>query len=144
MHDWVRQPLSVARAGDGLCGCIPGPITYAAGLGWSVLTSFGSLSSCSAVPQLSAQGHLPEQCFRTAQSPASPQSDGAEPQVPEHGPVSKGVLQGSPGLAPGLRPGWLKYSCCFRRAFSLVIWGLKTLELRSWEKYGPGVSSMEG
>lgn len=59
-------------------------------------------------------------------------------------PCSKSVLQGSQTPPPSLCPGWLKYSFFFRNPFSLVIRGVKTLELRSWEKYGPGVSSTEG
>lgn len=67
----------------------------------------GTFSPSLAVPssrlaesQLSAQFHVPEQCFRTAQSQASPPSAGAGPRFPEHGPVFQECSPGEPNAAP--------------------------------------------
>lgn len=49
--------------------------------------------------QLSAQFYVPERCFRTAQSRASPPRAGAEPLIPEHGPKFQKCSPGEPNAA---------------------------------------------
>lgn len=148
MHDWVRHPecpFRRAGVGSGLLGCFSRPCHLCGGAG---LEHSRPLRQCPARARLNASRphNFVFQSSVLGQHRVGPRLQALEQSLRplSTAPCSKSILQWSQMPPPSLCPGWLKYSFFCRNSFSLVIWGLKTLELRSWEKYGPDISSTEG